>query len=31
MQKEDFEKLTNGMSNVVKNEIVEDEAKEWQG
>lgn len=31
MQKEDFEKLINGMSNVVKNEIVEDEAKEWQG
>ena len=31
MQKEDFEKLTDGMSNVVKNKIVEDEAKEWQG
>ena len=29
--KEDFEKLTDGMSNVVKNKIVEEEAKEWQG
>ena len=29
--KEDFEKLTDGMSNIVKNKIVEAEAKEWQG